>query len=77
MAKILEFIRSDYSFDPEAVAILSKAYDMALASLRDQPEAVREVIARRIIEAARRGERNPDKLCAVALTAFDTYRRFR
>jgi hypothetical protein len=32
-----------------------------------QPDLVREIIAKRIIEVARDGERNPDELCARAL----------
>lgn len=33
---------------------------------------VREVIARRIIATARKGERDPAKLCGIALAAFDS-----
>jgi|EndMetStandDraft_8_1072994.scaffolds.fasta_scaffold1632290_1 hypothetical protein len=29
-----------------------------------QPDLVRQIIAKRIIEVARKGERNPDELCA-------------
>lgn len=52
---------------------------MAIASLHDigQPELVREVIARRIIKAAQKGERDPAKLCAVALAAFNSDRLVR
>ena len=42
-----------------------------------QPELVREVIARRIIRAAQKGERDPAKLCAVALAAFNSDRLMR
>ena len=35
-----------------------------------QPDLVREIIARRIIEVARDGVRDPNELCAQALKAF-------
>jgi hypothetical protein len=41
-------------------------------SLHDngQPDLVRQIIAKRIIEVARKGERDPDELCARALRAL-------
>lgn len=74
MAEILQFIRPDDAFDPEAVAILARAFVMAMASLHDngQPEIVREAIARQIIATAKKGERDPARLCAAALSAFNT-----
>lgn len=73
MGQILEFLPRTDSFGPDAIEILSKAYDMAVKSLLDvgQPMLVREVIAKRIIKAAQKGERDPAKLCAVALSAFN------
>lgn len=52
--------------------MLIKAYDTAMYSLDDlgQPEVVREVIAKRIIEAAQRGVIDPDLLRAHALSAL-------
>jgi hypothetical protein len=79
MGQILQFIRPDLAFDPLAIDVLDKAYDMALAALCDggQPSTVREVIAKRIISAAVKGERDPARLCAAALTAFNTDRLIR
>lgn len=73
MADILQFIRPQTAFDPEFITLLGKAYDMAIAALHNvgQPDVVREVIAKRIIKEARKGERDPAKLCAAALTAFN------
>jgi hypothetical protein len=50
-----------------------------LASLQDrgQPKAVREVIARHIIKAAQKGQRDPAKLCADALSTFNSGDLFR
>ena len=71
MAKVVDlFHRSD--FDPETIAIMSEAYEKARKSLHDkgQPALVQEVIAGRIISAAKSGQRDPDKLCEMALTAL-------
>ena len=79
MGQILQFIRPTDAFGPEAVKVLSKAYDMAMKSLHDvgQPKVVREVIANRIIEAAKRGHDDPAALCAAALAAFNTEKLMR
>jgi hypothetical protein len=56
-------------FDPEALVTMDAAFDAAFKALDDmgQPKIVREVIAQRIIEAAKRGERDPARLVKVAL----------
>ena len=64
------------SFDPEEVAVVNHAYDLACQTLQNigQLEVDREIIARRILQAAESGERNANKLCERAihgLTAFD------
>jgi len=71
MGAVVELFR-DAAFDPEAVKVLSVAFEKARKSLHDkgQPEIVQEVIARRLIACAQRGERDPDKLCEEALTAL-------
>ena len=71
MGTVVELFR-DAAFDPEAVKVLSTAFEKARKSLHDkgQPEVVQEVIARRLIACAQRGERDPDKLCEEALTAL-------
>jgi hypothetical protein len=72
-AKILTFIKPDTAFDPESAAILGAAYDKAVAALRvgEQNEAVRDVIATRIIALAAKGERDPDRLCDAVLTSLN------
>jgi hypothetical protein len=59
------------AFDAEVVAAMSEAFDAACEKLgdTDQPEVTREVIAGRIIAAARFGERNPARLLEAALAA--------
>jgi hypothetical protein len=56
-------------FDPETLAAMDEAFDAAFAALDDigQPKIVREVIAQRIIEAAKRGERDPGRLVEAAV----------
>ena len=79
VAQILKFVRPSDAFSPEAIEALIKAYDMALASLHDhgQPAIVREVVAKRIIEAAQRGLVDPASLCADALSAINSDRLVR
>ena len=68
MARILEFIRLQNAFDSETLVLLGAAYEKALRrARRGQPEIVREVIAKRIIEMATKGERDPERLCNGAL----------
>ena len=71
MGEIIDLFR-DAAFDPEAVAILCAAFEKACKSLHDhgQPPLVQEVIARRIVACAQRGERDPDRLCEDALAAL-------
>ena len=64
MATILPFIRgSDNVFDPKDVTAMSMALDDICKelSLRDD-DAAREVIAARITDLARAGERSPTRL---------------
>jgi hypothetical protein len=74
MAQILQFVRPTDAFGPETLIALGKAYHMALEALHDvgQPELVQEVLARRIIKAAKKGQNDPAALCAAALSAFDS-----
>jgi hypothetical protein len=66
-------------FDSEAVAAMSEAFDAACNELQntDQPEVMREIIATRIIAAARRGERDPAcwKLLSLRCEADETSRQ--
>ena len=70
MAPIQRFVQITQSFDPEATRVLGQAFDMACALLghTSQPTAVREAIAKRILEAAKAGERDPSRLREAGLT---------
>ncbi len=57
------------AFDPEAIGAMIEAFDAACEKLGDldQPEVAREVIAGRIVAAAKLGERDPARLLEAAL----------
>lgn len=56
-------------FDPEALEAMARAFDAAYKALDDPgPTKISlEIIAQRIVEAARRGERYPVRLVEAAL----------
>ena len=56
------------SFDPEHVKAMGEAFDSAIRELDDS--VGREVIAEQIIALAKTGERDPDKLCEMAMDAL-------
>jgi len=62
----------DRSFDKEATRVMGEAYDQARKMLHDrgQPDVVQEIIAKRIIDIAATGERDPDELARRALDAL-------
>jgi hypothetical protein len=51
---------------------MSVAFEMARAALRltDRSDAVTEMLARRIIDLAKKGVLDPDRLCEQALLDF-------
>jgi hypothetical protein len=69
MGQIIPFVRRACVFDPESVTVLSTAYANALYVLggRGQIPMPQQVIAKRIIVVAGRGELDPDRLCKAAL----------
>jgi len=63
---------SDQDFDPEATRIMGVAFEMARAAVKRDWAGVyaNRIIATRIIELAKDGERNPHVLCEQALSYF-------
>jgi hypothetical protein len=61
---IRPFIQSG-AFEPEVVAAMSEAFE---AACNERPNASRELIANRIIAAAKLGERDPVRLQEAALS---------
>ena len=59
-------------FDAETIRVMGLAFEMALKALRlaDRGDLANEVIAGRIAELARAGERDPERLCDGVLMEF-------
>ena len=70
MASIIQFIRRPSDFDDTLTTVLGEAFDAACRDLPQKDDLLREIIARRIIQAAQKGERDPDRLRAIALTGL-------
>jgi hypothetical protein len=75
MSPIERFFPGTVSFDPDATRTLGLAFDRACALLgkHPQPTAVRVAIAKSIVEAAKGGERDTDRLCDAGLAAAQGY----
>jgi len=63
---------SDRSFDAETTAFIGEAFDKACKEMRDkrQPDSLQQSIAKRLIEIAARGERDPETMCESALISL-------
>ena len=80
MAQILPFIPPGTAFDPETIEILSAAFEnawhrIAVNSGFGRPvyaDAMREVVAKHIIERAHLGEREPIRLSDSAVAFLAT-----
>jgi hypothetical protein len=63
------FLEHDHSFGPEDLAKMSAAFEAALGKLgladRNHPAA--HEVAKLMIEFAKQGQRDPERLCALAL----------
>lgn len=56
---------TEASSDPRLVDVMNKAYAKACRMLHDrgQPAVVQEIIAGRIVEIVKTGERDPNRVC--------------
>jgi hypothetical protein len=68
MATNLPFF-DDVYFEPDATEAMGAAFEKACRSINGtgQPDIIKEIIAKGIIDLARNGERDPDHLCDEAL----------
>jgi len=57
----------DFNVDPETKQVLGVALEMTRASLGIADDFANGIIAKRVIELAKAGERNPDRLCEGAI----------
>ena len=73
MADGLRFFQ-DGASDSDTTRAMGEAFERACQSLHDmgQPDVVKEIIAKRIVEVAKTGERDPVQLCERALAALGT-----
>jgi hypothetical protein len=69
MGTIIQFLREQNAFDPEATSAMSEAFEAACRTLKlpDEDANGREAVASQIIELARRGERDAARLCDCVL----------
>jgi hypothetical protein len=86
MATILNTARPDPAFDPEAITVLAAAFDEAWDRLRQSgsecvrpayARAMKEILARRIIEMAQRGTTDQQELVAGATRFIATNYRLK
>ena len=65
-------IHQHAAFDPETIEIMSAAYEGACEALNlaDRTNPLTYLVAKKIIELAQRGERDPDQMRQQALKAF-------
>ena len=73
MAQVIPFLPgSTTAFDGDTTELIVRAFDQACLELhvKGEPDIVKELIAKRIIEFAGRGERNVGALCAAAISSF-------
>jgi hypothetical protein len=62
------------AFDPEVIALLIQAYQVAVTRVGEgQPLPVLETLAKRIIEIAARGERDPQKMTEYAVRGVEPF----
>jgi hypothetical protein len=59
-------------FDPETMRVMGLAYEMTLISLRrvDRGDIANNVVAQKLIELAKSGERDPERLCEAMLNQW-------
>jgi hypothetical protein len=75
LATILPFLRAGQdSFDPDATRIMGNAFDAACQRLGILTDGEREAIAGYIIGAAKRGERDPNRLRDIGIQAISQHR---
>lgn len=72
MAADIQPFLKDRSFDADAARVMGEAYDKARRMLHDtgQPHLVQEIIAKKIIDIATTGVRDPDELARQALLSL-------
>jgi hypothetical protein len=62
----------EHAFGPEEIRVLASAFERALRTLRlvDRTDPATEIVAKKIIELAQQGERDPERLCQRAVRSI-------
>lgn len=65
---ITRYLR-EAAFDPKAIEAMSAAFESACVSLQllDRDDPLTEIVARKVIEIAGAGERDPERICELVL----------
>jgi hypothetical protein len=66
-----------HKFDAETIRVLGIAFEMARVAMRlaDRGDLANQVLADKIIELAKAGERDPERLCDGVVVAFRRHHR--
>ena len=69
---VRQFIGNDVTFQPHELAVIAAAFDEALRKLglSDRKDEITELVAHRIVDLAKRGERNAARLSDEVLKSF-------
>jgi len=69
---IYDLLRRRGAFTPEEVALLGKVFEDVLQTLRlvDRKDPMTEMVAKKLLEFATSGMRDPDRLKALTVQAF-------
>jgi len=61
----IRFHLNSERFDPETIRLMGLAYEMTLIALHlaDRGDIANDVVAHKIFELAKAGERDPERLC--------------
>jgi len=69
---IYELLKSQGSFEPEEIAVLGKVFEDVLKSLGlvDRRDPMTEMVAKKLVDLAKGGIRDADRLKALAIQTF-------
>ena len=70
---LLRFLERDAVFGPDDLTAMTAAFEQALRELglTDRTDAATAIVARKVIEVAKQGERDPARLCAAVLKSLE------
>jgi hypothetical protein len=71
-----KLLKNDLAFTPEEAKILVQVFEETLKALQlvERDDPVRLLVAERVMEAAKRGVRDPQRLCSTVLASFGATR---